>query len=37
VRFAFLEDEVAKVAWLPDGKALVAADTNGYVACFGVD
>jgi WD40 repeat protein len=37
VRHAFLEDEIAKVVWHPDGKTLLAADTSGRVALLGVE
>ena len=36
VRYAFLEDEISKLAWHPDGKKLLAADTSGRVGFFEV-
>ena len=37
VRFAFLEDEVTKLAWHPGGRRLLAADASGHVALFEVE
>lgn len=37
VRHAFLDDEITKLVWRADGKALLAADTSGSVGLFGAD
>jgi WD40 repeat protein len=37
VRHAFLEDEITKLVWHPEGRALLAADASGRVALFAVD
>ena len=34
LRHAFLEDEITKIVWHPDGKKLLAADTSGRVGFF---
>ena len=34
LRYAFLEDEITKLVWHPEGKALLAADASGRVALF---
>lgn len=36
LRYAFLEDEVTSLAWLPDGRRVLAGDASGLVRAFDV-
>jgi hypothetical protein len=36
-RFAFLEDEITALAWLPTGQGLLGADASGNVSLWSVE